>query len=193
MKYDDGLGLKQEFLERYTATRGPNLITAESEKAMVLAGSFPIEEALLNKPRNYKLHLDTLMLAAHDKKSVAEYAKYQSHLAAPPNSEGDDPEPELWYDSDPPDDDVNGQNRVADDPLQRFKKVDKRYFKIQNFNMDHMRDFPHKAREGDMPLFLLKEKSFDKMKAAVPDKIMRMWKVTEEDRLAKLRYLGPSA
>jgi hypothetical protein len=77
--------------------------------------------------------------------------------------------------------------------LQRFKKVDKRYFKIQNFNMDHMRDFPHKAREGDMPLFILKEKSFDKMKAAVPDKIMRMWKVTEEDRLAKLRYLGPSA
>lgn len=52
-----------------------------------------------------------------------------------------------------------------------------------------MRDFPHKFRENEMPISIIKKKKFDEMHR-ICDKILGMWNITEEDRLAKAKYLG---
>jgi len=55
-----------------------------------------------------------------------------------------------------------------------------------------MRDFPHKFREGEMPITIVKEKRFEKF-PEICDKIMAIWNVDESDKLNKLRYLGWNA
>jgi hypothetical protein len=59
MKFEDGLGLRQAYLESRT---GPNLITAFTEEQMRLCGIFPINVPLLSKPDNYDLHIDSIMM-----------------------------------------------------------------------------------------------------------------------------------
>ena len=47
------------------------------------------------------------------------------------------------------------------DPMARFRDVDDRVWDIQNFNMETMRDFPHRYREGAVPYKILKNQKLE--------------------------------
>jgi len=58
MKYDDGLGLRKKFNSN---SIGANLIVGYTIGRMELSQRYPIIEPLLNRPKDFKLHIDSLM------------------------------------------------------------------------------------------------------------------------------------
>jgi hypothetical protein len=58
MKFEDGLKLRQDFLAKLD---GPHPLDVETLKNMKKAGKFVIQEKLLSKPPNYKLHIDSFI------------------------------------------------------------------------------------------------------------------------------------
>jgi hypothetical protein len=84
MKFDDGLGLRQKFnLNR----PGPNLIDGFTITMMKKSQRWPIPEPLLDKPKTYKLHIDSIMHETYDPRSCADWENYQLKLKCPPGSE----------------------------------------------------------------------------------------------------------
>lgn len=97
MKFEDGLGLR----EKYNFNRkGPNMINGYTIIEMRKADAFPIQEELMHKPDNYKLHIDTVMHAAYHAGNVTEWGEYKDELKAPANSSEDEEMVDIYYTTD---------------------------------------------------------------------------------------------
>jgi hypothetical protein len=54
---------------------------------MKLSGRFPIPEALLNRPKNYELTIDSFLRTAYSEEATEAQANYKDPISAPANSE----------------------------------------------------------------------------------------------------------
>ena len=74
------------------------------------------------------MHIDSIMMTTYEPRSIQEFAQYTPITNAPLNTTDDEEYIDIFYDSDPPEHDLIAQSKVRDDPLARFKAIDKRVF-----------------------------------------------------------------
>ena len=67
---------------------------------MTLASRFPIPEALLNRPKNYQLGIDSFLRSAFSEEAYENQANYKDPISAPANSEESGDEFNLYETSD---------------------------------------------------------------------------------------------
>ena len=72
MKFDDGIKMREAFKKKY----GDNPVDGMVFEAMKVQDTFPIKEALLNRPAYFELNLDSFMRNTYDPNSVHEWALY---------------------------------------------------------------------------------------------------------------------
>jgi hypothetical protein len=156
MKFEDGLGLR----EKYNFNRkGPNMINTYTLEEMRKAEKFPIMEGLMHKPDHYVLHIDTVMHAAYHSGNVAEWAEFEDEIPAPNCSEEEYELIDIYYSTDDEKPDIELGKKP--DPLARFAALNKAIFRLSNFTLDVLVDFPDKARENETPVIVLKKRDPD--------------------------------
>lgn len=120
---------------------------------MTFAHRYPIPESLLNKPENYWLKIDSFMHSIYNFDELKENLIINKDLKVPANSEAS--EDELLIESTSEEEEkiavINGEIS------QKEASFDTRLIALCPFEIDKLMVFPHKARDGDVPLKLLKK------------------------------------
>jgi hypothetical protein len=158
LKFEDGLEVRQKFKDKMS---GSNLIEEFTVIEMKKAARWPISEALLNRPDVYVLAVDSLMNEIYTPENVKYWADYKGELAAPAASEFSDEDIDMFYESGRGEEEVKVVVKSKIDPMARFKAIDKRVWEINNFKLSEMIDFPFKAKDNVLPLYLLNNWKLD--------------------------------
>ena len=82
-------------------------------------------------------------------------------MAAPAASEFSDEDIDMFYESGRGEEEVKVVVKSKIDPMARFKAIDKRVWEINNFKLSEMIDFPFKAKDNVLPLYLLNNWKLD--------------------------------
>ena len=85
---------------------------------------------------------------------IQAWASEKPDLPAPACSEHSAEDYDANYSTDEEADELMANGKA--DPKARFKKIDPRFYDINNFDMDVMREFPHKFRDGEVPYKILR-------------------------------------
>jgi len=81
MKFEDGL----DIFDKRQSTE-PTLTDKNTIVKMQAANRFPMPDALLACPPNYKLKIDSIMHSAYDPENLKDWAEYKQEVDAPNNS-----------------------------------------------------------------------------------------------------------
>lgn len=169
LKYPETLELTQnvkEFLEQN------DIIEISTKNIMKRADKYPIMEPLLCRPDNYEMRVDSIIKSIYNEEKYVE----QNWLKAPPNSEASD-EGLDWEDEEIQIEVVAVKEKVN---LDKYRVVDPRVWQICNYDTGLMKDYPFKAAENKLPLFLLKKQGIKHFKD-IQTQIKEMFSVDDID------------
>lgn len=156
LKFEDGL-------ELYSADKANNkthsLTDQNTIKKMETSSRFPIPESLLNCPSGYWLKIDSLIHNIYNTETLAQTATIPPQLKAPANS--DVSADNLSIGSDTPEEEQAPQIQPEFEDPNKPKPFDKKLVLLQPFNLEKIMIFPHKARDGEIPIRLFNTPKID--------------------------------
>lgn len=140
----------------------------------------------MNKPPKFKLECDSFMHGAWNEKNNTMWANYKFEIGAPANSEESSDDCDI-YENSSDEIDLTDTNKPKEDPKAKFRTLDPVKLKLNNIDLKVMKDFPHKTREGDIPLKVCKVKRTDFFEK-VGKKIAQYFGADDVDEYVNLKY-----
>lgn len=121
---------------------------------MKSAKRYPIPEQLLNKPKNYWLKIDSVLANVYNIESLVETANLRPPMFAPQNSDVSEDNYSIGSLSpvEIPSDEEKAAKAVE---VVKDRTFDKTQIDLSPFSLERMVVFPHKFREGDVPVRVL--------------------------------------
>lgn len=158
LKYDDGLEL---YSAEKAANKTHSLTDRNTIQKMQQAKRFPIPEGLLNQPKNYWLKIDSIIHHIYNIESLILTSKIFPDLRAPKNSDVSEDNLSIGEISEEEDEQVIAEQKKSVEvslvkQVSALKQFDKSLVIFQPYNIANLTIFPHKARDGEVQLNLLK-------------------------------------
>jgi len=100
------------------------------------------------------------MHGAWDDKNNKTWANYKFEINAPANSQESSDDCDL-YGSENDEAVVDPSDKKKVDPYAKLRSIDPTIFKLSNFDLSVMKDYPFKVRDGDVPIKVCKVKRTD--------------------------------
>jgi len=146
----------------------PSLAEKATIDKMMKAKRYPIPEKLMNEPENFWLKIDSIIQGIYNVQEMISNCDNLPDIKAPKNSDvsadnataSESSSTEYDDDGNPKKKNVKIVQAVGAAPEKKF---DKSLIECQGWKLDPLTVFPHKAREGEVPLKLLKIPKVDYM------------------------------
>lgn len=122
---------------------------------MRLTDRFPIPENLMNRPKHFLLQIDSLMHSAFFTDKNNDWGNYKQELSAPYNSLESEEDFNILGSESSTDDENKKPVVVVKKEGETKKKIDLTYIAANCWNMNQFKVYPHRAREGEIPVKLL--------------------------------------
>lgn len=139
----------------------PSLAEKITIEKMMKAKRYPVREKLMNEPENFWLKIDSIIQAIYNVKEMTENCDNPPDIRATKNSDvsadnataSESSSTEYDEDGNPKKKNVKVVVVEKEGPAVKFEKS---LIENQGWRVEPLAVYPHKAREGEVPLKLLK-------------------------------------